>query len=71
MCAAVDVARKMGNSFCPCQGLVTNDAVGKKNQRHYLLMGDNAVLKVVLGDKHMNKILFSWPQALKASCTHQ
>lgn len=46
MCAGVGVARKMGNSFCPCQGLVTSDTVGRKNQRRYLLMGDRAALKV-------------------------
>lgn len=36
MCAGMDVARKTGNSFCPCQGLVTNDTVGRKNRRRYL-----------------------------------
>lgn len=45
MCAGV--ARKMGNSFCPCQGLVTNDTVGRKNQRCYVLTSDNAAFKVV------------------------
>ena len=66
-----DVARETGNRSCPCQGLVTNSAVGRKDQRHYLLEGSDSALKMVLGYTHTNKRVFSWPQTLKESCTHQ